>query len=518
MSNDLLLAIDNGSQSVRAVLFDTTGELVEISQVQIEPYFSDQPGWAEQHADYFWDNACKACQALWEKCPEATSRVIGVAVTTQRGTVVLLDKDNQPVRPAISWLDQRQADVEGGMGPIWDTVFKAAGVTDTVNYGRAQAEANWVKQHEPELWAKTDKFMLLSGYLNFKLTDRFADSIGSQVAYQPFDFRTQDWAKDFMFHWKMYPIERDQVCELVPVGQQLGTVTKEAAVATGIPEGLPVIAGAADKACEVLGSGVLEKGTGCVSFGTTATIDVVSPKYVEPIPYIPPYPGAVPNTFNMEIQLFRGFWMVSWFKQNFGHREVSLAEEMGVVPEVLFDDLLNASPAGAHGLVVQPYWTPGIKQPGPEARGAMIGFGDIHSRADVYRAIIEGLGYGLREGKERIEKRTKTKVEQLIISGGGSQSDAAMQLTADLFGIEAHRPHVYETSALGAAMDVAVGLGVHPDFPTAVQKMTRIRDTFEPNMDAHQVYNELYQNVYLKMYDKLKPFYQTMRKLTAYPP
>ena len=168
------------------------------------------------------------------------------------------------------------------------------------------------------------------------------------------------------------------------------------------------------------------------------------------------------------MQIFRGYWMVNWFKEQFGHHEQSRALAEDVAPEQLFDELVNAVPPGSMGLMLQPYWTPGIKVPGPEAKGAIIGFGDVHTRAHVYRAILEGLAYALREGKERIEKRSGVPITQLRVSGGGSQSDAAMQLTADIFGLPTARPHVYETSALGAAIDAAVGLGLYPDFASAI--------------------------------------------------
>jgi sugar (pentulose or hexulose) kinase len=111
-----------------------------------------------------------------------------------------------------------------------------------------------------------------------------------------------------------------------------------------------------------------------------------------------------------------------------------------------------------------------VRQPGPEAKGAIIGFGDVHTRAHLYRAMLEGLAYALREGKERIERRNGQKIQRLRVAGGGSQSDAAMQLTADIFGLPAERPHTCETSGLGAAITAMVGLGIHPDFPTAVAK------------------------------------------------
>ena len=143
------------------------------------------------------------------------------------------------------------------------------------------------------------------------------------------------------------------------------------------------------------------------------------------------------------------FWMVSWFKKEFGQAELQLAEEQGIAAEVLLDQLLAAAPARSMGLVLQPYWSPGLKLPGPEAKGAVIGFGDVHTRAHLYRSMIEGLAYGLREGKERLERRTGTPITELRVSGGGSQSDAVMQLSADVFGLPAIRPHVYRDFRAG---------------------------------------------------------------------
>jgi sugar (pentulose or hexulose) kinase len=135
----------------------------------------------------------------------------------------------------------------------------------------------------------------------------------------------------------------------------------------------------------------------------------------------------------------------------------------------------------------------------------------------MYRAILEGLAYALRDGKERTEKRSRIPITELRVSGGGSQSDAAMQLTADIFNLPTARPHIYETSGLGAAIDAAVGLGLHPDFPTAIQAMTHIQRIFEPDLRNSRIYNELYQRVYQQMYRKLKPLYEQIRDITGYP-
>ena len=209
--------------------------------------------------------------------------------------------------------------------------------------------------------------------------------------------------------------------------------------------------------------------------------------------------------------------MVNWFKEQFGHREQQRALAEDVAPEQLFDQLASSVPPGSMGLMLQPYWTPGIRVPGREAKGAIVGFGDVHTRAHVYRAILEGLAYALREGKERIEKRSGVAITELRVSGGGSQSDCAMQLTADIFGLPTARPHVYETSGLGAAIDAAVGLGLHRDFTTAIGAMTRVGRVFEPVPAHRDVYERLYRRVYLKMYRQLQPLYREIAEITGYP-
>ena len=512
-----LLAIDNGTQSVRALLFDLQGNLLGKGKVELEAYYSTQPGWAEQDPEYYWASLGEACQRLWAAVDIDRRLIKGVALTTQRGTLIHVDALGQPLRPAILWLDQRQAEVRGRIKGPWGWLFKLLGAQAAVDHFRAQAEINWVAQNQPEICAQTDKVLLLSGFLSHRLCGRFVDSLACCVGYLPFDYRRLKWAAPRDWKWQAIAVRREQLPELCKPGEQLGSISAAASRHTGIPEGLPLIAAGADKACEVLGAGVLEPHIACLSYGTTATINTTRRKYLETIRLIPPYPAALPAHFNTEVMIYRGFWMVSWFKQQFGQREMQRARELGVEPEALFDELVNAVPAGSMGLMLQPYWSPGVREPGLEAKGSIIGFGDVHTRAHIYRAILEGLAYALRQGKERIEKRSGTKITRLRVSGGGSQSDAAMQLTADIFGLPAERPHVYETSGLGAAIDCAVGLGLHPDFPSAVAAMTRVGRVFQPDPAAQRIYQQLYREVYLGMYRRLKPLYLRIRAITGYP-
>ena len=510
---DIILTIDNGTQSVRALAFNAKGELRDKAQIKLTNYTTPEPGWMEHDVDGFWQSVCDVCQMLWKQNRVSPKQVSGVVVTTQRGTVINLDKNGTPLRPAIIWPDKRRADLVDKLPKTLKGVFKVLGLTDTIKAFEQDAESNWIIQNEPDIWNKTDKFLLLSGYLNYRFTGKMIDAVGSQVGFIPFDFKTHDWCAKGDWKWYSLSVKPEMLPELAPAGETIGTVTDEASKGTGIPAGVPVIAAASDKACEVLGAGGAAPNVGAISCGTAATINYTTKKYIEPLPYLPPYPAAIPGAYNMEVQVTRGFWMVSWFAEEFGLAERQRAAQDGSSPGAFFDALINATPAGADGLMLQPFWNPGIQEPGPEARGSIIGFTDTHTRAHVYRAIIEGLAYALREGKERIEKRSKTKMNTLCVSGGGSQSNAVMQIIADILNLPTERPETHEASGLGAAMLGSVGLGMHDTIETAMAAMGRKGQTFTPIRKNVELYEKLYQGVYSKLYKQMKPIYETLASI-----
>ncbi|TMF34501.1 MAG: carbohydrate kinase [Chloroflexi bacterium] len=518
MSRDHILAIDVGTQSVRALVFDPRGTVVGHARIPIVPYVSPQPGWAEQDAEVYWRAIGAACTRLWDGGAARRDAVAGVALTTQRATVVVTDEAGAPLRPAIVWLDQRRADGVPEIGGLTGLAFRAVGVRRTVAAFQADCEANWLRQNEPGLYRRIRHYLLLSGFLTHRLTGRFIDSLAAQVGYLPFDYRRLAWAKPGDWSWRAAPIDRDWLPELVAPGGRLGDLTPDAGTIVGLPAGTPVIAAAADKACEVLGSGALEPHVGSLSYGTTATINTTQRRYVEAIPLVPPYPAALPGAWSLEVQVYRGYWLVDWFKRQFGAAEVAQADQLGIAAEALFDDLVRATEPGAMGLLIQPTWSPGVRIPGPEAKGAMIGFGDVHTRAHLYRAILEGLAYALRDGGERAAARARVPLRELRVSGGGAQSPAAVQLTADIFGLPTGVPHTHETSGLGAAIDAAVGLGLHASFESAIADMTRLAETIDPDPARHRLYDQLYQRVYRRMYGRLKPLYEEIMKITGYPP
>ena len=512
--SDLIVAIDAGTQSVRAALVDLTGEIHKLVKNPIEPYFSELPGYAEQDPDYYWERLCATTRELLADVPH--DRLLAATVTTQRVTMINVDAQGRPLRPAIVWLDQRKADIGKVLPSLTFPVLKAARLYPLIEYATQYSRSNWIQQNQPEIWEATHKFLYLSGYFTYRLTGEFTDSTGNIVGTIPFDVKKMDWCGSLDPKWRMFPMEREKLPALVQPGERLGAITPEAAEQTGLPAGLPFVASSNDKACDIIGAGCLTPEVACVSFGTTATINTQTSKYVELRPMLPPYPSAVPREFYTEVAVMRGLWMVSWFKDEFGLQERLRAADSGEAPEELLEELVRTVPAGAQGLVCQPYWTPGPDLD-PFATGAVFGFGDVHTRAHLYRAILEGIVFALKDGAILTQRKTGVPITTVRATGGGSRSDSIMQMTADIFDRPTYRPHTPETSVVGAAIDAAVGMGAYSDVAGAVAEMTRLGDEFTPDVATRDLYRELYENVYAKTYSALRPLYKEIQRITGYP-
>ena len=515
MDNKTILAIDCGTQSLRAIIFSQNGEMLARAQIEHEPYFCKNPGWAEQTPELYWNGLVKACQKLKQSNPHLFGTIAGVGVTTQRASMVNVDDKGIPLRPAIIWMDQRKSKPVWGQKGLLNLGLKIAGLKKTIEDIQIQGKCNWIMQNQPELWEKTHKYLQISGFLNFRLTGNFSDSVASQIGHLPFDYKKQVWANKHQLSKKLFPIEKDKLAFLVLPGDLLGTITSQTEQQTGIKKGIPVIACGSDKGCETLGAGVVNAKMASLSFGTTATVQTLSEKYIEPIKYLPSYPASVSGLFNPEVEIFRGFWMITWFKKEFAHKEVEQAAKKGIPAEEVLNQCLERTSPGAMGLIVQPYWGAGLDH--PDAKGAMIGFGDVHTKDHIYRAVIEGLGFALFEGMERIQGKTGIKMEKAAVSGGASQSDEICKITADILNLPMEKGQTHETSGLGAAILVAKGLGWFSSIDEAVSSMVHVKKIFAPNEKNVQIYKQLYSKVYSKMYSALEPLYSQIREITGYP-
>lgn len=504
----LVLVFDIGTQSTRAVLINKVGDIVAIVKKAEPLYMSNESRFAEKGIEDYWAGICDASQTMKRDYPELFDQVVAVSVTTIRNTLFFLDKDCKQTRDGIIWLDKREIECAKKM-PLFNRIlFKIAGMGEATRVIRRTSPINWVREKQPEIWEKTKWITVPTAYFNYKLTGNLVDSNASQAAKIPYNYKRKTWHKPTALNFPIFGCPIDKMCELVEPGTAIGSVTRKCSEETGIREGTMVIVSGGDKACETLGSGAAASNVAAVSLGTASSIEITTDKYIEPVPFMPPYSSVLKDKYNPEVQVFRGYWMISWFKEQFAIEETMLAKKDGRKVEEVLDDMLDKVPAGSNGLVLQPFWGPGLTT--PEAKGAMLGFSDIHTKEHLYRAIVEGINYALMDGLDHMEDKAKVKIDKIAISGGGGLSSKICQIAADMFGRETYRVQTPETSALGSAMVCFMTLGVFKDHEEAEKSMIHVRDVFKPNMEDHKKYMIIYKNVYKKMYRRLKPLYISM--------
>jgi sugar (pentulose or hexulose) kinase len=505
----LILTFDLGTQSTRALLCDKKGTIVAIKQIKLPPYISLHDEWFEQDPDLFVDNMFTACRYLSEKYPDLFENIIAVTLTCFRDSMVNLDVNNKPLRPCIMWSDLRTAKLETlPLTAKQNFLFSIVGMKDCTVELLKQSKSHWLIENEPEIWAKTEKYVLLSTYLIYKLCGQLTDSSSAQVGHISYDYKNNRWDKPGALKYGIFGIKESQCCHnLKDPGEVLGYISKDCAKATGLKEGLPIIATGADKSCETLGTIGLDKSLASISCGTTASVQIITDYYLEPELFLPCYRASIPNHWTPEVQLFRGFWMLSWFVKEFAHEETQEALKRGCPTEQILNEHLKDTLPGANGLVLQPFWAPALKI--PEARGSVIGFNSSHNKYHLYRAMIEGIGYGLRAGLNQIAR--KQTIKELVVSGGGSNSDEICQILCDIFNLPIKKIQTSEACGLGSSIVGFVAMKEYASYEEACQNMIHYTKRFEPNPDNARLYDKLFKNVYRPMYKHMRPLFKYLR-------
>lgn len=497
--DSLVLTFDIGTQSLRALLIDKNGETVLMSQVKYEQTClpSEVKGQAEQAPDFYYDRLCDAGKMLVDMANAKDKSIIGkikaITITCMRDTVMILDKDIKPLRNTIVWLDERRTNGDVQL-PMWQkALFALIGMTETISLLYKGAFCNWIMENEPELWAKTYKFVMLPSYMNYKLTGILKDGAANQVGHIPFDYKGRKWMKNGLSRC-VADIPMEKLVDLVESPGIIGAINEETVSRTGLPAGIPLITTATDKACEALGLSVITEDKAAISLGTASTIQFCTPHYFEPQPFLPSYPSVMPGFYNAEYQLYRGYWIVTWFKNNFAYEETLEAMARNVPVERILDEHLNDVPVGCNGLVMTPHLSPGNGN--PFAKGVIMGLTDHHDKKHLYRAIIEGIDLELYHAMVRMQKRSGQNISELYIAGGGSVSDVVVQICADVFGLPVKRIQTHEASGIGSSLAAFVLLGEFSDYQEAVLSMVHNKDIFLPNEENHEKYMEIYSQVY----------------------
>ena len=509
MSNDLILCLDLGTQSARASLIDEHGEIVALSKEKYDPlYLDNEPGVCEQNPDTYFEYIVKAIKSIRQKIVNLVDDIKGCVVTTFRDTAVFLDKDNKVLRPCILWLDQRIATKIKPLPLYQKFLFKMVGMSSFVRFQRMKTAAHWVKQYQRDIYDKTKKYVNISTYINYCLTGNLTDTVASVVGHYPIDYKKASWYSKHSIKSKVFDIDKSTYCELKKPGEIIGYLKPEILSMLGATKPIPLFGSGSDKSLECLGNGCIDSSLASISYGTASTVAITSKKYVEPSPFLPAYTSAQNGSYNSELQVYRGFWMLNWFKNECCKDETKDFKSDHELFDYL-DEKIKDIPPGSEGLVLQPYWGPCLER--PNARGSIVGFSERHTKYHIFRAIIEGIGFALREGMERIEKKEPGKVNALVVSGGGSHSNVILQITADIFNLPVYQSITTETSSLGAAMVGFMAINKFASYEECKKSMVKYKNVFYPDKKKHEQYEYIYRNVYLKLYPSLKKVYGDIR-------
>ncbi|MBN1534501.1 MAG: hypothetical protein JXA20_17640 [Spirochaetes bacterium] len=501
---DLLLGVDIGCQYAKAAMFDAEGNVLSLARLSQEPDSLPNIHWVEHDTESYFKTACSAIKKALAPLGPDISRLRAVGLTTFRNTNIAVDEKGKALRPAVVYLDKRENLSPPPLTLIWKVIFRLIGRHNAIQYVRKNSKFTWIRQNEPEIYNKTHKFVQASSYINYHLTGQMNETIPMMVGTFPFNVKKGEFFTQSGIH-DAFGITPDLLPDLIPALSISGTITQEASEKTGIPQGLPVVVGGGDIQTAVVGMGAVDEGSASMVLGTTVRFQISSEKYVsDKENRFMPWPAAVPGRYCLETTIPGGFLSITWFGRELSHLEAQRAASTGISTEQVLDEAGAQIPPGSLGLIVHPYWVSYIGH--ENARGSILGLNLMHTRAHVYRALIEGIAYESRVGCEVIEERTGTRPREVRISGGPAKSDLVMTILADVLQIPTVRMKVSEAGALGAAICAAAGTGLFRDYREAIASMVQDDRRFEPNPANAAVYTRLF-NVYKSVYPRIAEYY-----------
>ena len=453
MNKKYLMGIDEGSQSAKITIFDIEGNIVCEGKAPLRPYNLPKPGYVEHPDDDWWDAICKAsknCMAKFEGDPKD---IVGIGLCTIRCCRAYLKEDGSLAQPALSWMDIRLSQP----------------------YTHENPDVKYI--------------VASSGYITHRLTGEKKDTIANYEYGWPVDVDNWKWS-DNPEAYKATGMPIEMLFDLVMPGDILGYVTEEAAKATGLPAGVPVVATSNDKAVEGLGTGCMGDSTVCISLGTYTSAMMEGKENLKGTSYAWPKFSCMPNKYLYDSNgIRRGMWTVSWYRDILGEGYAKLAEEKGMSPEEALGLEAEKVSVGSDGLMTVLNWLANVDA--RYQKGIMIGFDGRHTRGHIYRSILEAVAMTMKGHVSDMCNEVGTTIEKLIITGGGSNSDLFMQIFADVFNIPVVRNEVNGAAGLGSAICAAVAANVYDSFESAVEHMVRIKDTFTPIAENAEIYSKM---------------------------
>jgi glycerol kinase len=494
VSNSIVLVIDVGTTGTRAMMFDSQ---FHVAASAYRAYQNIYPGpmLVEQDPDVWFNAAAEVVRECMALKPTELE-LAAVIVTSQRATIIPVDKDGRVLRRAILWQDSRSIPQCNRISEIvGDTeIYKRTGLK--VNPYFSLPKIMWMIEHEPDIYRETYKFLMVHDFIQLRLTGRFVTDhshASRTMAYNLGRF----WDSDII---KATGMDGGKLCDAVPSGQRFGEISASASALTGIPEGTPAFAGAGDQQFAAIGLGIVTSGKIEANTGTGSfVLSQLDKPVLDPQERILCSIAAVPDKWVFEAGMYTTGSVYRWFRDQMGSQEIALARERNVDPYTLLDEQAATAPIGSSGVLwlthftgsLAPYWN-------PYSKGVLFNLSLSTTRAEIIRAILEGIAIEVNKNIS-IMKEVSGSVQEVRIAGGAAKSHLFNQIQADVYGTRVATTNFTEATALGAAIMAAVTLGWYPTIENTVEKVVRTTTCYEPNPEAHVIYqklSELHHGIY----------------------
>lgn len=498
-----ILAHDLGTTGNKATLYNAEGRLVSSAFYGYETEYA-RTGWAEQNPEDWWTAVCASTQTLLRQAGVRGDEIAAITFSGQMMGCAPLDADAKPIRPAIIWADQRAVEQEAWLSERIspEDVYRITGHRLSASY--SLCKILWIRDNQPDIYASTHRFMHAKDAIVARLTGNFATEPTDASGMNLYDLEAGTWSERIIEAAELDPAKLPELRQSIDV---VGYVLSQVAPEIGVAPGTPVVIGGGDGMCAAVGAGVVREGTAYNYVGSSSWIALATKQPIfDPDYRTFTWAHLVPGMFSPcgTMQMAGGSYQ--WARDQLCSIEQQAAQSLGISPYELMNISAEKSPPGANGLIFLPYLL-GERSPrwNPRARGAFVGLTVRHTRADMVRAVLEGITMNLRVILDAFTAQG-AQISDMRVIGGGARGRFWNQMMADIYGIPVHRLAILqEATSMGAAVAGGVGVGLYPDFSMS-ETMNEIAETFEPDPLSQSVYERIYP-IFEAAYHALVPIY-----------
>ncbi|MCD6095987.1 MAG: FGGY-family carbohydrate kinase [Thermoprotei archaeon] len=510
---EYLIGVDIGTYGTKAVLVDISGKVIGTSYIEYG-VLTPKPGWAEQWPEVWFNATVKTIREVLEKTKVNPKDIAGVAISgLYGGSGIPCDREMKPLRPAIIWMDRRAtkecAWVRENIGE--EEIFKVSGNTIDPYFG--YTKILWIKFNEPDIWRRIYKIVTPKDYVIYRLTGEIVIDYSSAGNYGGiFNIHKRTWSDKMLDEMG---IPRDYLPDRIVMAKDVvGEITEDGAKLTGLRKGTPVCAGGIDAPVSALSVGAIEDGEIGAMLGTSMCIGIIQDKE-RLTPKLVNFPYVVDDT--KKLYSFAGITTagacIRYFRDTFGRVEKILSEHTNISAYAILDMEAEKVPPGCNGLIFLPHMSVGERAPwwDEELRSCLIGLTTYHTKAHVYRAMLEGIGYAIRYSLE-VAMRVGIPIKRIMLVNGGARSPLWRRIIASITGMDMFYIAESPGAPYGDALLAGVGTGVLKGYET-IKEWVKISEVTKPDQYMREVYNEYYK-VYLKVYEANKEVFKLLTELT----